>query len=543
MESSSSVTRRPFVGFIIFLMAGLLVGKFYGNAILIVASLILAIPYWFWLRHNQIAKLSSLTVWAIVFLAGLLATSVVRKHAESETCKLVSDVVLPLKVCGVIDGDIKKRNLADGGSSYFFSLRNVKIYGAPKDGWKVQHMPVTLRWYTRRKCGREPRQGEKWQFTVSKIGRVMRFGKLRVTFQSREIDSEYIAPPSLLDWRFHSHNLRQIVARRLELGIEGWQNVPELIQAMLLGSRAEISPALNRVFKDSGTVHIFAISGMHIALVASVLIFILGSTGLARPQWGLILGPMLFAYAIFTGARPSALRACLMGTIYFFAPLIGRKSDGLSALSLTAIILLAFDPGQLVDLGFLFSFTIVCGLFLLCKPFSGFFKKIFGVNRMILESQAISLDKQIGSKKYGSLWIRYRYKIVSWIADLIAVSLAAWVTSIPLTALFFGRFVPGSLLANMVIVPTFFMVVVAAILSLLLGIFSDFFAITFNHAAAVLTTCMIKVAHITAHIPGLSMEVASPPLWGVVIWYLFMLLFAWVLARRQQTRSLNNNAW
>jgi competence protein ComEC len=309
-----------------------------------------------------------------------------------------------------------------------------------------------------------------------------------------------------------------------------------LIQAMLLGNRGEVPPALNRVFRDSGTVHIFAISGMHVALAAGVIIFLLSAVGVPRPVWGAALAPLLLAYTLFTGARPSALRAFLMASLYFGAPLVGRKPDGLATLALSALVLLAIDPFQLHDLGFLLSFVVMAGLMLLCKPLAQGFKSLFRTDQDALLLRAAEADgAPAGTRRLFRL--RLRHRLLTALADLMAVSMAAWLASAPLTAWYFGRFTPGSLLANLLVVPLFFLVVVSGMLSLGAGVVSDTLSILFNHAAAALTSGMVAIARATASLPGASLRIAQPPGWSIALWYAALAILAWRLARRRVTTT------
>jgi predicted membrane metal-binding protein len=88
------------------------------------------------------------------------------------------------------------------------------------------------------------------------------------TGEERAVRQAAISPSA---WRARVANARRAATRRVVIGIETWGDIPALNQAMLLGSRHALPPVLRRVFVDSGTIHVFAISGLHIVLVAAVL--------------------------------------------------------------------------------------------------------------------------------------------------------------------------------------------------------------------------------------------------------------------------------
>ena len=85
--------------------------------------------------------------------------------------------------------------------------------------------------------------------------------------------------------------------------------MPGLNQAMMLGCRNEIPRDMRRVFSNSGTIHVFAISGLNIALVAALLIALVSALGVPRPHWVLVVAPLLVFYTFASGAQPSAVRA------------------------------------------------------------------------------------------------------------------------------------------------------------------------------------------------------------------------------------------
>jgi ComEC/Rec2-related protein len=528
------MARRPIVGLAVALVAGILLGFACGGVMAVAVVWCVVAGAWLWCsRRQEPSWLAWLPVWLLVGLAGWLAAAMSGAVRLDERQRLDRCIGMRVTVAGVVAGEVGRRPLAHGNACYTFALRQVAVTAPGSVAGRVRHVPVKVRWYGPSDPDLAPQAGETWQFATRRLAWSGNPNRPRLNLTGSADDTVFLALPRASDWRASSARLRAAASQRLALGMEEWGNVPTLVQAMLLGCRSEIPPALNRVFRDSGTIHIFAISGMNIALAASVLIFLLGAAGVPRPLWGAVLGPLLLAYTLLTGASASAMRACLMGLLYFGAPLVGRRPDGLATLAAAAIILLMADPCQITDLGFLLSFVVMAGLLLLCMPFARGLRRLFGVGAAAFDARAAAMDGQPETGDVPTGRMRLKQRLLIGLSDLLGVSLAAWVASAPLTAWYFGRFTMGSLPANLLVVPASFLVVVAGVLSLVTGVLSDFLAVTFNHAAAVLTYAMVLMAQGTVLLPGGTFRVPQPPVWVVLGWYAALGVLAWWLARHR----------
>ena len=147
------------------------------------------------------------------------------------------------------------------------------------------------------------------------------------------------------------------------------QALPEpqasLAQALALGIRSDIPSDLEQDFRDTGTTHLLAISGLHVGMV--MLAALWASRRLfARPRFLVFLLPALVAwgYALLAGMPPSASRAAFMGTFYLGALYFGRQRHGREALLLAALVITAFDPAALWEVSFQLSFLAMAGIIL-----------------------------------------------------------------------------------------------------------------------------------------------------------------------------------
>jgi competence protein ComEC len=203
-----------------------------------------------------------------------------------------------------------------------------------------------------------------------------------------------------------------------------------LLAGILVGMEASIAPDVQQAFNDTGTTHIIAISGFNITIIAAIFVSLFRR--LVGVKRGILLAGVGIAfYTILVGADAAVVRAAIMGGVTLLARILGRRTHGFAALSAAAILMTALNPQVLWDVGFQLSFAATLGLILYSPPLEAWFIRV--VSRWSTEEQAKRLAAPIN--------------------EFILFTLAAQVTTLPLTAYYFQRFPLSSLLANPVILP------------------------------------------------------------------------------------------
>lgn len=137
-----------------------------------------------------------------------------------------------------------------------------------------------------------------------------------------------------------------------------------------LGDRSYMPEDDRQVFIDGGVAHIFAVSGMHVGMAAAFILLVLSLFFFdGRRRWKFIIAlPLVWFYILLTGASPATLRAGLMLSIGLSALFLQRRNSPMMALGWTVLIILAFMPGALFDVGFQLSVVCVGSLILLVRP-------------------------------------------------------------------------------------------------------------------------------------------------------------------------------
>lgn len=168
-------------------------------------------------------------------------------------------------------------------------------------------------------------------------------------------------------WRETLYGIRQYFQNRLYTVFP--EKEASILSAMLLGEKGELDREVKELYKRNGIIHILSISGLHITLIGMGLYKLLRRLGL--PLWlsAVCAGCVLLLYGVLTGMGVSACRAIGMFVIRMGAEVIGRSYDMQTAVGVMAVILVRENPWYLCHAGFLLSFASVLGIALLAPAF------------------------------------------------------------------------------------------------------------------------------------------------------------------------------
>lgn len=126
--------------------------------------------------------------------------------------------------------------------------------------------------------------------------------------------------------------------------------------ALLVGSRQSLPDTVRTEFAESGTLHLLAISGLHVGILATFVWFVCRLVGCGTAVTTVVLLSVLASYAILTGGRPSVLRASVFVAVAAMGRMGLRTAAPLQILALAAALLLAWRPTDLFDPGAQLSF-------------------------------------------------------------------------------------------------------------------------------------------------------------------------------------------
>lgn len=277
----------------------------------------------------------------------------------------------------------------------------------------------------------------------------------------------------------------------LRAGVEARR--PELVgvyRAMLLGEQHELSDEQKTAFRRSGTMHVFSISGLHIAAIAGGLYALLTLLRLPRPVQFVIGCVALWLYVDITGAAPSAVRAYVMVMLVQASLVLRVPRNPLSALAASALLVAVFAPMQVFSSSFQMSYGIVLALLLLGLPLAD-------------ELHArLAWFRDLPRATWR--W-HHRWRAAAWHGTLtaVAIGIAASLVSAVTGIMFFGLFTPGSLLANLWLIPAASAVILAGFLSLVAGLLGcTAGSVLANHAAVLLLWAIDAGVNAFVSLPG-----------------------------------------
>lgn len=195
------------------------------------------------------------------------------------------------------------------------------------------------------------------------------------------------------------------------------QGARGLLGAMLLGEREMVPREDFRVLRDAGMVHITAISGLHVSMLAMVLLGAMWRSRIPRCAVPAACSAILSGLALMVGCRPPVLRAVLTASAGLTGRWLGRSGTPLNSLALVAAVLAAVCPAMVFDAGYQLSFAATAGILLFTGPLS----------RSLPLPATLALP--------------------------VAVSLSAYLCTAPLVAFHFGRLAPVAVVSNLAAAP------------------------------------------------------------------------------------------
>ena len=276
----------------------------------------------------------------------------------------------------------------------------------------------------------------------------MRAEGIAGSFRASEMRGQHwIGPISEKKAAFKTSFRESIIA-----GLEPESSAAKVIRAVVLGEKSPDSLELVRAFRESGTLHVFCVSGLHVTLVGGIVWGFLGLLNCPR-RWAIpaiILA--MFAYVWLTGNGPAALRAAWMSAVFLGAFMLRRRSDLLNALGASLLVAMLWNPGFIRFPGVQLSYGVVAAIGL----GTAFARRCFD---WIAEEEELLPKSEL--TRLQTKWLEFREAL----AKSLAVSLAASVGSSPLSFAHFGIITPVSVLATVFLVFQVFVLLAVALAS------------------------------------------------------------------------------
>ncbi|MFH1459087.1 MAG: ComEC/Rec2 family competence protein [Candidatus Omnitrophota bacterium] len=219
-----------------------------------------------------------------------------------------------------------------------------------------------------------------------------------------------------------------------------------IMKAMVIGEREEVSDFFNSVLQKTGTVHILAVSGLHVGIITVIMILLIRLLMIPyRVQYLAVIFALIY-YCFITDFRISVIRATIMAVLLLFGKVISRDYDALNALSLAFLIIAGRDPQEVFALGFQLSFVSVFFILLLFQDITDLFPNLMKENSFL-----------------------------NYLTTSLSVSLAAWFGTLGIIIYNFGIFSPVTIMSNIFSVSLLFLIIANGLVLIITGIVVPFF--------------------------------------------------------------------
>ncbi len=292
-----------------------------------------------------------------------------------------------------------------------------------------------------------------------------------------------------------------------------------LLLGILLGYDDELDNKLKESFQDSSLSHILAVSGMHVSYIVSIITFLSNKMNVHKKVSKIIIISFLIFFIFLTGGTPSVKRACIMSILTLIGSLIYRKSDIITNISTSLLIILIQNPFSILDIGLLLSFFATMGIIV-------FYKNIMGIlNKK--QSEKNNQIKQINKKEVLS-------KIVTKIKEGVGLSVSAQILILPLSLVLFNKLSLTFLFSNLLISFIIGLITILGFISVIIPLNILFLILD------ILLKLLISIADIFSSMWISKIVITTPNIIYVILYYIFILFIVLInfIRKKQQKRRI-----
>ncbi|MFC1728978.1 DNA internalization-related competence protein ComEC/Rec2 [candidate division KSB1 bacterium] len=289
----------------------------------------------------------------------------------------------------------------------------------------------------------------------------------------------------------------------------------EFIRAIILGKRSKMEPGILEDFRDTGTLHILAVSGLHVGIVLLIFYFIFSMARIPK-RWHYLLSCVgIILFMGLTGARPPVMRAGLFLILFNIGIIAQRYRDGLNLLGITALILLMYNPYELFDPGFQLSFCAVLGILYFNSE----------LKPLILGNDSIARRK-------------FRSRLLRNILMLLVLSGGAFFGTMPVMAYHFSRLSPASIVLSVLFVPAAGVIVGLGFTEIVTGILFPRIAEIFSVTNDMLINVIFWLNNKAAGLPWAGIWVGSREYIWVICAVFYLSVLMYLLSRKIRHRAV-----
>lgn len=290
--------------------------------------------------------------------------------------------------------------------------------------------------------------------------------------------------------------LREWIGNNLDTLIGGEES--KLMKGLVIGERSEMDPNIKAAFTNTGLMHLLAVSGFNVALVAGIMLACCSMFRIGATCGSVVTCAGLVCFGFLTGAQASVMRAVFMAIVALVGKRIDRYIELYNTVAVAVIALLLMDPRSLFDVGFQLSFIAVLGL-------SYFNPKLLSFSEMFPPS------------------VRDNF-VVKYLLASLAVSVAASLGTLPLSALYFHKISLIGLIINIVAVPISGILLSLGFATVAAASVSTWIASMYASLATFLSRALLDLTLWSSHSPVASVKFVANEMTVVGLYGIFLFL-------------------
>lgn len=476
------MSKRPLAVIAVFFILGVLSARFLpyeiGFVHVLIAALIFILSSFVFSRYQKVSNLL-LLLSVSLFAVFLYINS--NTFSDSHITKFLEEEKLKTNIIGVIKSPALTRKPYYGkiSSTYLFQLEAIKGQGTRDKGQGEEWVEVTglaqIRIETEKDYrygdrllvkgtirnpkskNQNPKQPSNTKFQKSRFnyGEYLEMQNIFALINAKEakitiLSRNYKVNPVLKYTYLLREKLNDRILEKMPL------ESGALLRSVLLGDRSELPEDIQAAFKNSGTMHILAVSGLHVGIITLFIMYTLRFLRIERSLSYILTILSIVFFSLLTLSRPSVVRAVVMASIFLGGLVLGRKADPYNSLGAAAIFILLINPKDFFNVGFQLSFAAVLSI-------------LYFTPRLI---KLINPDTNLYIRKY--LYMP------------LFVSMSASLGTSPFILYYFKIITPIAVVANMVVIPALSILLIGGLAFFLLGWvpFLGAFLAGFNNVAA-----------------------------------------------------------
>ena len=307
-----------------------------------------------------------------------------------------------------------------------------------------------------------------------------------------------------------------------------------VLKAMLLGDKSGMTEEIKGLYQRTGIAHIVAVSGLHISLWGMAICRLLKKLRIPLALANFISFLFVVLYGMMTGSQASAIRSVIMFSLYLLAPVVNRTYDMLTAMMLSAAVLLMFRPAYVFYSGFLLSFGAVSGISLFMPWLTDLYSPPANIDDIILKEKN-------NMQKISD-------QIIRFIRVSIMTSLCVSLFSLPIQLCFFYTFSVYSVFLNLLIAPFVSALMILGMVGAVLGSFLPTLSCIPLQICHIILAFYEKLCLFFDRLPLAHPVIAKPEMWKIVVYYtvlgiLYLMIMRVVISpsESRQRMSLRDN--